>query len=166
MQVTICLKSGKLTSGGNKKVVTFRDNTTLERIGHFQSWSDRKKLTSVKWRLDCCGKRILESIPKVNINKWCRKLKGIFENQSEKVMVDSRIVVQRRPSGVAHAAIGQILFPSYTSSIIYILIFSSRHLLKTRLKSWNKVELWPDFKFHAAASEKLKPHYLFNFRST
>ena len=27
-----------------------RDNTSVERIGHFQSWSDRKKLTSVKWR--------------------------------------------------------------------------------------------------------------------
>ena len=89
-----------------------RDNTTVKRIGHFQSWSHRKKLASVKvetWlrpsRKEFWGK---------SAHSCCQiSLNGIFEGKSEKVMVDSRIGVERRPSAAAHhhrATIGRFVF--------------------------------------------------------
>ena len=44
--------------------------------------------------------------------EWTKVVPNIIEwhfwkSESEKVMVDSRIVVERRPSGVAHPTIGQ-----------------------------------------------------------
>ena len=134
-------------------MVTFRNNTTLKRIGHFQSWSDRKKLTRVKWKDDCCH-RI--NSRKIN-QKWIWMLSNFLEWRfcQQKWTSDGRLQDWgAKKTQWSCSFLNWSAFIALTGALVFILVnyrsrkptFSDFRFTKfVKFKSSEKC-IWPDHK--------------------